>query len=264
MSSSEYPGRGAVPFADAPAELFVVNETAGPVAYPAVEMHSAARPETLSLGENNIGQAPHSRSRQLQLALKRAMDIVLTVPGLVFLGPLFLFVALAIKLTSPGPVYFVQEREGMGGRRFRAFKFRTMYSDRCDPSGVSHTIENDPRVTPLGRWLRRTSIDELPQLFNVLRGDMSLVGPRPHVAGMLAAGQPYDRVVPFYAVRHQVLPGITGWAQVNGLRGRIETLEQARARIEHDIAYVHNFSLALDLKILARTLLVEFVTGSGD
>ncbi len=208
-----------------------------------------------------IEAAPMSHG---QFAAKRVLDITGALAALIFLAPLFLLVCIVIKATSKGPVLFSQPREGKDGRFFTAYKFRSMYTDRCDLSGVAHTAKDDPRVTPVGRFLRRTSIDELPQLLNVLRGDMSLVGPRPHVPGMLAAGVPYAEAVPYYDMRHKVLPGITGWAQVNGARGRIETMEQACQRIDCDIAYVQNFSVLLDLRILWMTIVSEFFTGSGE
>ncbi len=199
-----------------------------------------------------------------ELLVKRTMDVAGALVALVVLGPLLLVVALIIRLTSPGPVLFRQEREGKGGRIFTAYKFRSMYANACDLSGVQHTAKDDPRVTHIGRFIRRTSIDELPQLFNVLAGEMSLVGPRPHVPGMLAAGRPYSVAVPYYRARYAMLPGITGWAQVNGARGRIETIEQARRRVDFDIAYARDFSLLLDLRILWMTLRSEFFTGSGE
>jgi lipopolysaccharide/colanic/teichoic acid biosynthesis glycosyltransferase len=142
-------------------------------------------------------------------------------------------------------------------------KFRTMYDDHADPTGQAQTRPDDERITPVGRLLRRTSIDELPQLINVITGDMSLVGPRPHVAGMLAAGIDYAELVPYYNLRHTMRPGLSGWAQANGLRGPTDSAEIARARIDHDIAYIQNFSIWLDLKIIWLTLVKEFVTGSG-
>lgn len=199
-----------------------------------------------------------------QIFTKRLLDISGAVAAIFLLAPLFLLIAIAIKLTSPGPVVFCQERVGKDGQLFAAYKLRTMHIERCDRSGIVHTAKDDPRITQLGRFLRRTSIDELPQLFNVLRGEMSLVGPRPHVPAMLAAGVRYAEAVPYYHMRHKVLPGMTGWAQINGARGRIETMEQARQRIDFDIAYAQHFSVLLDLRILWMTVLSEFITGSGE
>lgn len=202
----------------------------------------------------------HSR----HLAAKRVLDIVASGLGLVALLPLFLIVALMIKITSNGPVFFRQEREGLGGKSFVALKFRSMSVEKGDTTGVAQTVKHDPRVTSVGRVLRRTSIDELPQLINVLVGDMSLVGPRPHVFNMRAGGMLYKHLVPYYDVRLKMLPGLTGWAQANGLRGSTEKADVARARIDHDIAYVQNFSIWLDLKIILRTIRHEFIGGSAD
>ena len=176
---------------------------------------------------------------------------------------MLLVTALAIRLTSPGPVLVPQMRDGQGGTHFRMYKFRTMYHDRGDATGVRQTIVGDSRITPLGRWLRRRSIDELPQLFNVLMGQMSIIGPRPHPIGMHAAGRRYDQLVPYYELRHLMKPGLSGWAQCNGLRGPTQDPELARARINHDLAYIQNFSLLLDLRIIVRTLIRELPYGTG-
>jgi lipopolysaccharide/colanic/teichoic acid biosynthesis glycosyltransferase len=138
-----------------------------------------------------------------------------------------------------------------------------MYVDRCDDSGEQQTLAEDDRIMPIGHFIRRTSIDELPQLLNVLTGDMSVVGPRPHVAGQRAGGLPYREVVPYYEKRHSMLPGLTGWAQANGFRGSTIDIKHAVARVDHDIAYIQNFSFWLDLKIVIRTAAREFITGSG-
>ncbi|WP_404404959.1 sugar transferase [Pelagibacterium halotolerans] len=191
------------------------------------------------------------------------MDILLSLATLIFLAPFLAIVAIGIVLTSKGPVLFTQIREGLGGEPFAVYKFRSMYIDRCDASGVAQTKAGDPRLTPIGRVLRRTSIDELPQLLNVLKGDMSLIGPRPHVYDMLAGGRRYRELVPYYAARHGMKPGISGWAQANGLRGPTDDAEVAWARIDHDIAYIQNFSLLLDIKIIWLTLRREFLGGSG-
>ena len=201
--------------------------------------------------------------RRRALAAKRAADIAITLLALLALGPLLLLVALGIRLTSRGPALFRQERLGRGGRSFSMWKFRTMHVERCDPSGVAQTRPADGRVTALGRLLRRTSIDELPQLFNVLAGDMAIIGPRPHVPGMRAAGRDYQALVPYYHLRWQMRPGLSGWAQAHGLRGPTGDAAQARARIDHDIAYIQNTSLGLDLRIIWLTLRHEFLTGNG-
>lgn len=194
---------------------------------------------------------------------KRAMDIVMALGAIVALSPLLLGIALATKLTSPGPVLFRQIRSGRAGAAFELYKFRTMRENACDHSGVAQTKIADERVTALGRWLRRSSLDELPQLFNILRGDMSFVGPRPHVAGQLAAGRPYRELVAYYDLRRSVRPGLTGWAQANGLRGPTDDATRARERIEHDMAYIQNASLLLDLRVIYLTARDEFISGGG-
>jgi len=195
--------------------------------------------------------------------VKRLFDIAGSAAGLLVLSPLLLGIALAIKLTSAGPVLFWQERVGFRGQRFRILKFRTLFSDRCDPSGRSQIDREDNRVTPIGRILRTKSLDELPQLVNVLRGEMSLVGPRPHVSGMQIEGRTYEVAVPYYAEREAMKPGITGWAQVNQFRGPTLDFTTAVARVHHDIAYIQNFSLALDMQILLMTIWIEALRGTG-
>nr|WP_255714123.1 sugar transferase [Pelagibacterium xiamenense] len=201
--------------------------------------------------------------RRVQMAAKRVIDIVLSLSALIFLGPFLALVAIAVVTTSRGPVFFKQVREGLDGAPFEVYKFRSMYTDRCDTTGVAQTKAGDPRLTPIGRFLRQTSIDELPQLLNVLRGDMSLIGPRPHVYDMLAGGRRYNELVPYYAARHAMKPGISGWAQANGLRGPTDDAAVAWARIDHDLAYIQNFSLLLDLKIIWLTIRREFIGGTG-
>lgn len=195
---------------------------------------------------------------------KRWLDLVLASAGLVLISPLLALVAIAIKLESPGPVFFVQVRFGLAGRAMEVWKFRTMYLDRGDATGEARTLARDPRVTRVGRVLRRLSIDELPQLLNVIRGDMSLVGPRPHAVRMMVEGQFYRDAVGTYLVRHRVKPGITGWAQVNGSRGEVDTLQKASRRVELDLWYIGNWSILLDLRILARTVLGGFATLHAD
>ncbi|HKT19956.1 MAG TPA: undecaprenyl-phosphate glucose phosphotransferase [Stellaceae bacterium] len=192
--------------------------------------------------------------------VKRCEDIVISLVALAAALPVLLVVALAVKLGSSGPILFRQERYGASGKVFKVLKFRTMYTAFADPLGAQLTQRNDPRVTPIGRFLRRTSLDELPQLFNVLRGEMSLVGPRPHPLSAKAANVPYHDAFDRYALRHRVKPGITGWAQVNGWRGETETLLQLQKRVEHDIFYIEHWSFWLDMRILARTLCCFFKT----
>jgi Undecaprenyl-phosphate glucose phosphotransferase len=185
---------------------------------------------------------------------KWSEDKVLAALALIFVGPLMAIVALLIKLDSPGPVFFAQRRFGFNNEVIRVLKFRSMYVDQGDPSGAQRTVQNDPRVTRVGGVLRLLSLDELPQLINVLRGDMSLVGPRPHAIAMKAGDRLYCDAVEQYLHRHRVKPGITGWAQVNGLRGEVDTLEKARARVAHDLYYIEHWSPWLDLKILLKTV----------
>jgi undecaprenyl-phosphate galactose phosphotransferase/putative colanic acid biosynthesis UDP-glucose lipid carrier transferase len=185
-------------------------------------------------------------------AVKRAIDIVVALAATLFVFPLFATIAIAIKLDSSGPVLFRQNRNGYRGEPFRIFKFRTM-TVMEDGGIVVQASRNDQRVTRIGRFLRRTSLDELPQLFNVLSGEMSLVGPRPHA---LAHDELYARMIENYALRQHVKPGITGWAQVNGYRGETPTLDLMYRRIEYDLWYAANCSLPLDILILVRTVTV--------
>jgi undecaprenyl-phosphate glucose phosphotransferase len=182
--------------------------------------------------------------------LKFAFDWLIALMITAILSPIFLLVALMIKLTSSGPVLFRQKRHGVGGEDIEILKFRTMNQQKGGEDAFIQASENDERVTWFGRFLRKTSLDELPQLFNVLKGEMSLVGPRPHP---LELNEEYKSRIPKYMLRHKVKPGITGWAQVNGYRGRTETKEKMALRIEHDLWYIQNWSLWLDLKILMMT-----------
>ena len=184
-------------------------------------------------------------------AAKRAFDLAATAVGLLVIAPVLLAVSLAVWIESPGPIFFRQTRGGFNGRAFEIFKLRTMFVMENGPTIVQAT-SNDHRVTRVGRWLRRYSIDEVPQLFNVLRGDMSLVGPRPHA---LAHDRQYGGLISTYPCRHRVKPGITGWAQVNGFRGETPTLHLMKQRVELDLWYVTNWSFLLDLRILCRTVL---------
>jgi lipopolysaccharide/colanic/teichoic acid biosynthesis glycosyltransferase len=175
---------------------------------------------------------------------------------LILFAPFMLVLAALIKLDSPGPVFFAQERYGFNNQVFRVLKFRTMHVALSDVSGAARTVRNDPRLTRIGRILRTFSLDELPQLVNVVAGQMSLVGPRPHAVGMRAGSQLYHEAVHRYFERHRVKPGITGWSQVNGLRGEIDTVEKAQARVRHDLYYIEHWSIWLDLKILLMTFRV--------
>ncbi|MCZ8183078.1 MAG: undecaprenyl-phosphate glucose phosphotransferase [Beijerinckiaceae bacterium] len=193
-------------------------------------------------------------------ALKAVFDRVVAALALVVLSPLMLAVALAVKLESKGPVLFRQQRFGFNNNIIGVLKFRSMYTDRTDAHGARQVTRDDPRVTRVGRFIRKTSIDELPQLINVLRGELSLVGPRPHATQSKAANQLYQDVVDGYYARHRMKPGITGWAQINGWRGETDTLEKIERRVEHDLYYIENWSLPLDLYILAMTPLSLFNT----
>lgn len=190
----------------------------------------------------------------LDQSIKLLEDQVLGWTLLLLLAPLFALIAAAIRLNSPGPIFFRQLREGFNDHQFRVWKFRSMYAGDCDQGEIRQAVESDRRVTRVGAFLRRTSLDEIPQLFNVVAGEMSLVGPRPHAPSTKAGQRLFREVVSTYAARHRVKPGITGWAQVNGWRGPTDTDEKLVKRLEHDLHYIENWSLAFDLKILLRTL----------
>ena len=186
--------------------------------------------------------------------VKRVCDIVFALLGLVVLSIPMVLIALAIRLDSPGPALFRQRRIGFANVDFEMWKFRTMYRHASEPGRLTQATWNDRRVTRVGAILRRTSLDELPQLINVLRGDMSLIGPRPHAPGTCAGGKPFEMVTPHYAARHRVRPGLTGLAQVRGWRGETETEAKLLRRVESDLEYIDNWSLRLDVVILARTV----------
>lgn len=184
---------------------------------------------------------------------KRAFDIVFSLIGIVLFSPVMLATAIAIKLDSKGPVLFKQKRHGFNNEIIEVYKFRSMYTDMADPSARNAVTRNDPRVTRVGRFIRRTSIDELPQFFNSLLGSLSLVGPRPHALAAQSHNRLYHEVVDGYFARHRVKPGVTGWAQINGWRGEIDNDEKIKKRTEHDLYYIENWSLWFDLKILLLT-----------
>ncbi|ASP36463.1 exopolysaccharide biosynthesis protein [Labrenzia sp. VG12] len=230
--------------------------------------------DTLSLAEYVVWRGANAdtidvsrrRSRVMRAVdsgLKKTLDLTGAFAGLILLFPLFVAISVAIKTTSRGPVFFRQQRYGRDGTPFTVLKFRSMHMHLCDKSGVAQTVEDDPRVTAVGGFLRKSNFDELPQLINVLKGDMSLVGPRPHVPGMLAAGMPYEHFDTRYMTRHRVLPGITGLAQVNGFRGETRDPYAARMRLEYDLAYIRRQSVFLDIRILATTVVKEFFKGKG-
>jgi len=208
-----------------------------------------------------MGQVPILKIQHKPLdgwgAIAKAIEDRLLASLLILaFGPLMLAMAAAIKLESPGPVIFRQPRYGFNNRVFEVYKFRTMHHGSGPSGPVAQATKHDPRVTKVGRILRRASLDELPQLFNVLQGKMSLVGPRPHA---VEHNEQYAKLIRGYFARHRVKPGITGWAQVNGLRGETETVSKMAARVRYDVYYIENWSLAFDLWILMRTALVGFI-----
>ncbi|HZT87470.1 MAG TPA: exopolysaccharide biosynthesis polyprenyl glycosylphosphotransferase [Stellaceae bacterium] len=193
-----------------------------------------------------------------QRLVKGGIDRALAAAALLLTWPLLLFAAVAVKLDSPGPVLFCQIRFGFGNRTIRVYKFRTMRTDMTDHGGARQVEPNDPRITRIGHFLRRTSIDELPQIFNVLRGEMSIVGPRPMPVQMRVEDKLNHQIVAEYARRHHIKPGITGWAQVNGHLGRVATAAALRARVAHDLYYIENWSLWFDLRVILMTFRVIF------
>lgn len=205
------------------------------------------------------GRAPYLERLRRSFApecrlTKRLFDVFFAVVALMMLWPVLLMAALAVRLESPGPVLFRQQRHGYNNRIIEVLKFRSMYAEMSDPTARQVVTRGDPRVTRVGRFLRRSSIDELPQLFNVLRGELSLVGPRPHAVEAQSSQQErFTQIVDGYSARHRLPPGITGWAQINGWRGEIDDAQKLEARYEHDLFYIENWSLWLDLKILFRT-----------
>ncbi|HME26651.1 MAG TPA: exopolysaccharide biosynthesis polyprenyl glycosylphosphotransferase [Acetobacteraceae bacterium] len=191
-------------------------------------------------------------------AVKRVSDIVFALFVLVVFFVPMLVAALAIRLETPGPVLFRQRRIGYGNASFEMWKFRTMRLHPPEADRLTQATRHDRRVTRVGAFLRHTSLDELPQIFNILRGDMSLVGPRPHAPGTCAGGKPFEQVTPHYPARHRVKPGLTGLAQVRGWRGETETEDKLLHRVESDLEYIDNWSLWLDVVILARTVVPVF------
>ncbi len=197
-----------------------------------------------------IYKRPFEGARAVQ---KRIFDVIFALVALVMLSPVMVVIAVLIRLESPGPVLFRQRRHGFNNKPIQVLKFRSMYSDQCDPTAVKAVRRVDARVTKIGRFIRRASIDELPQFFNVLRGELSLVGPRPHAMAARTGDIIYDQVTDAYSARHKVKPGVTGWAQINGWRGEMNSSEKIRARVAHDLYYIENWSLWLDFKIMVMT-----------
>jgi len=200
-----------------------------------------------------VAHAPLDLGRR---AAKRALDLTLTIPGLIFLTPLLIVVAIAIKMDSKGPVFFLQPRVGRGNRIFLTYKFRSMRADMADAAGNKSTSRDDNRVTRVGHFIRASSIDELPQLFNVLRGEMSLVGPRPHALGSLAGNELFWEVDERYWHRHASKPGLTGLAQIRGYRGETREREDLANRLHADLEYLHGWTIWRDISILITTLRV--------
>jgi len=203
-----------------------------------------------TVGERRVFQTHRPPLDFYERGMKRAFDIVFSLAALVVMFPICVAVAVAIKLDSPGPVFFAQSRKGYSGRTFRILKFRSM-SVMEDSTNVRQATRNDPRVTRVGSFIRSTSLDELPQFWNILRGDMSVVGPRPHA---LVHDDLYGSLIARYASRRHVKPGLTGWAQINGCRGETPTVDRMADRVRHDLWYINNWSLWLDLKIVFWTI----------
>ena len=198
-----------------------------------------------------ICETPFTGTNELA---KRISDVVLATIILILIAPMLLAIAIGVKLSSPGPAVFKQRRNGLDGEEIVVYKFRSMSAQDNGPV-VRQATKHDPRITRFGAFIRRTSLDELPQFVNVLQGRMSIVGPRPHA---VAHNEEYRRLIKAYMVRHKVKPGITGWAQVNGHRGETDTIEKMQARVEYDLEYLRNWSLGLDLQIIVRTIRLVF------
>ena len=197
-------------------------------------------------------QTQFSPMQKIYLPIKRFIDIFLSLLGIIFLSPLFIILCIAIKVDSRGAIFFKQKRVGIDKKTFMMYKFRSMEVQSKESEKKAWTVKNDPRVTGIGKLMRRTSIDELPQLFNILKGDMSLVGPRPERPFFV---EKFREEIPRYMVKHQVRPGLTGWAQVNGYRGNTSI----RKRIDYDLYYIENWSVGLDVKIILLTFFKGFI-----
>lgn len=221
---------------------------------PAEAIHLAPDYRVQLLGQLPVLTLWQRPFRDMSGLVKRTEDLLIAGTALILLSPIVLLTALLVRLSSPGPIFFVQPRVGFNNELIRVLKFRTMYADRTDLRAEQTTTANDPRITPIGRTLRKLSLDELPQLLNVIRGDMSLVGPRPHATHMKVGDLYYQDAVKGYAGRHRVKPGITGLAQVKGVRGEIRTIERAKLRVELDTKYIESWSLLLDVWILLLTV----------
>jgi lipopolysaccharide/colanic/teichoic acid biosynthesis glycosyltransferase len=188
------------------------------------------------------------------MAAKRAQDLTLSIGGVIALAPLMGAIAIAIKLDSPGPIFFRQRRHGYMNEEIVVWKFRSMRVETTDHKAIRQVSADDDRVTRVGRLIRKTSLDELPQIFNIITGEMSIVGPRPHAIGMLSGGAEASKLVETYAHRHRIKPGLTGWAAVNGSRGPVDTAEDVRRRVALDLEYVERQSFWLDASIILKTV----------
>jgi exopolysaccharide biosynthesis polyprenyl glycosylphosphotransferase len=213
-----------------------------------------------SVGSNPVVLLEERPLKDWRAAKKSVFDLVIGSLMLIVLSPLLALIALAIRLDSPGPILFRQPRLGFNNKLFVCYKFRTMHHRMTDLLDNRQATRDDPRVTRAGKWLRALSLDELPQLLNVLKGDMSLVGPRPHPPNTKAADQLFTEVVGKYAFRHRVKPGITGWAQINGWRGETKTVADIENRVACDLAYIESWSLWLDLRIMLLTVSREILS----
>lgn len=209
--------------------------------------------ELLGVPAINLAASPITDLRVLP---KRIFDRLFALAALTALAPVMLVIAAMVKLSSPGPVFFRQKRKGIDGHEFEIYKFRSMKVHKEEAGRITQATRRDPRITAVGAFLRRTSLDELPQFFNVLRGDMSVVGPRPHA---LEHDDLYQKVVAGYINRYRIKPGITGWAQINGFRGETDRIEKMERRVEHDLYYLGHWSFALDMRIIGATIVAGLV-----
>lgn len=230
------------------ADVCLTTDLAG-LAYRGHQFRAVGSNPVISIGETPL--------KDWRAAKKVCFDYAVGGLALLFLSPLLAMLALIVRLDSPGPILFRQPRLGFNNKMFVCYKFRTMYADMTDVMADRQTTRGDPRITRVGEWMRKSSLDELPQLLNVMNGTMSLVGPRPHAPNTKAADRLFAEVVQQYARRHRVKPGITGWAQVNGWRGETATVEQVENRVRCDLFYIENWSLLFDVKIAVMTMLRE-------
>jgi exopolysaccharide biosynthesis polyprenyl glycosylphosphotransferase len=247
-------GLNKIVVASLKSESEVVSRTADQLVPLAADIYACAIDEEDDTADQMLRLVVRRPISSGGLVLKSLEDFCLGAALTLFFAPLMGFIALAICIDSPGPVFFKQKRHGYRHREIEVFKFRTMRVERLDYSCAEQTRRGDPRITRVGRFLRKSSLDELPQLLNVVRGEMSLVGPRPHAVNMRTAQKLSHEIVPTYAHRHCVKPGITGWAQINGHRGALDAEEQLVNRVNYDMDYIRKWSVGLDIAILFRTI----------